>query len=295
MKTYVRHDGAIDQRILSSESEFFVKKQSQTVLSVENLSVVRGSTRILNAVTWTVGCKQHWVILGPNGSGKTSLLRALIGYLTPSSGHIAVLGRVYGETDWRDLRERIGLVSSSLQISIPVAEPVIETVISGKFAQLDLWAKITRADTREAMRLLSLVGLSRLAERDWGCLSQGERQRVLIARALMAKPELLILDEPCAGLDPVAREHFLGFIERLARKRGCPSLVLVTHHVEEITPAFTHALLLRAGRVVIAGPRRTSLTSQSLGKTFAVAARLLSNRGHLRLALPRSLLSSRTL
>lgn len=286
---------AIDQRISSSEAEFFVKKKIQAVLSVESLSVVRGSTRILNQVTWSVGRNEHWAILGPNGSGKTSLLRALTGYLTPTSGHIAVLGRVYGETDWRALRERIGLVSSSLQVSIPIAEPVLETVISGKFAQLDLWAKIARADTREATRLLRQVGLGQLAEREWGCLSQGERQRVLIARALMAKPELLILDEPCAGLDPVAREHFLGFIERLARKRGCPALVLVTHHVEEITPAFTHALLLRAGQVVAAGPRRSSLTSQTLSKTFAVAVRLQRTGGHLRLALPRSLLSSRTL
>jgi len=286
---------AIDQRIPSREAEFFVKNITQAILSVEALSVVRGSTQILNKVNWTVGCNQHWVILGPNGSGKTSLLRALTGYLTPTSGNIAVLGRIYGETDWRELRERIGLVSSSLQISIPLAEPVIETVISGKFAQLDLWAKISRTDRTNARRLLRLVGLPGLAEREWGCLSQGERQRVLIARALMAKPELLILDEPCAGLDPVAREHFLGFIDRLASKRGCPALVLVTHHVEEITPAFTHALLLRAGRVVSAGPRQTSLTSQTLSKTFAVAVRLLQRGGHLRLALPRALHSSRTL
>lgn len=286
---------AIDQRIPSAEAEIFVKKPNATVLAVERLSVERGSTRILRDVAWTVRAGQHWAILGPNGSGKTSLLRALTGYLSPTSGHIAVLGRVYGETDWRDLRERIGLVSSSLQISIPLAEPALETVISGKFAQLDLWAKIGRADRAAGLRLLRLVGLPSLAEREWGCLSQGERQRVLIARALMARPELLILDEPCAGLDPVAREHFLGFVERLARQRGCPALVLVTHHVEEITPAFTHALLLRGGRVVSAGPRRTSLTSQTLGAAFGAPVRILRRGRQLRLALPRSLASSRTL
>src|ERR1019366_10829615 len=129
------------------------------------------------------------------------------------------------------------------------------TVVSGRYAQLDLWARPTRADAAGARRLLRFVGAAPLAQREWAYLSQGERQRVLIARALIARPRLLILDEPCAGLDPVAREKFLSFLDRLARRRGAPALVLVTHHVEEITPAFTHALLLRPGRVVAAGPR----------------------------------------
>jgi iron complex transport system ATP-binding protein len=257
--------------------------------------VVRGSTTILRDVAWEVRPRQHWVILGPNGSGKTSLLRVLTGYLPPTTGSIAVFGRIYGRSDWRDLRKRIGIVSSSLQMSIPLAEPVIETVISGKFAQLDLWAKVSRSDTSEATRLLKHVGLSKLAGREWVHLSQGERQRVLIARALMAKPELLILDEPCAGLDPVAREHFLGFMEQLTRKRGCPALVLVTHHVEEITPAFTHALLLRSGQVVAAGRRKTSLNRQNLSKAFGVSVGLIRRGRNLQLALPRSLHSSRTL
>jgi len=272
-----------------------VKKESSPILAVSDLCVVRGSTTILHDVTWKVSPGQHWVVLGANGSGKTSLLRVLTGYLTPTLGSVAVFGRVYGRSDWRDLRERIGIVSSSLQMSIPFAEPVIETVISGKFAQLDLWAKVSRSDTTEATRLLRHVGISRLGGREWVYLSQGERQRVLIARALMAKPELLILDEPCAGLDPIAREHFLGFIERLARKRGSPSLVLVTHHVEEITPAFTHALLLRGGQVVSAGRRQTALNRQNLSKTFGVSVRLIRRGRNLQLALPRSLHSSRTL
>ena len=134
-----------------------------------------------------------------------------------------------------------------------------------------------------ALRLLRLVGLPRLAEREWACLSQGERQRVLIARALMARPRLLILDEPCAGLDPVAREHFLIFVEKLARRKNSPALVLVTHHVEEITPAFTHALLLRAGRVVVAGPRAAILTSSRLSATFGARVKLARSRTRLRL------------
>ena len=265
------------------------------ILSVSALHVARGSTTILRDVSWTVKHGQHWVILGPNGCGKTSLLRALTGYLPPTAGKIAVFGRVYGETDWRDLRLRIGLVTSALQMSIPFAEPVIETVISGKFAQLDLWAKIGRNDRATARRLLRLTGAAHLAEREWIHLSQGERQRVLIARALMAKPELLILDEPCAGLDPLAREHFLGLINRIALRRGSPALVLVTHHVEEITSAFSHALVLRAGQVVAAGPLATALTNITLSKAFGAPMKLLRRDSRLQLALPRSVRKSRVL
>lgn len=238
------------------------------ILAVEQLRLLRGKTVILDGISWAVKRGEHWVILGPNGCGKTSLLRTLTGYLSASSGEISLLGKKYGETDWRELRPLIGLVTSALQQSIPPAEPAIETVISGKYAQLDLWAPTTKADTRSARHWLGLVGLEALAQREWVYLSQGERQRVLIARALMAKPRLLILDEPCAGLDPVAREHFLRFLEDIARRRGRPALVLVTHHVEEIVPAFTHVLLLREGRVVDAGLRDETLTSARLSETF---------------------------
>jgi len=264
-----------------------VNLKSSSTLSVSDLRVERGSTRILRGISWDVKPGQHWVILGPNGCGKTSLLRALTGYLPPTTGRVSVFGRIYGETDWRELRTRIGLVTSALQMSIPFAEPAIETVISGKFAQLDLWAKIGRTDETEALRLMRLLGVARLAQREWGHLSQGERQRVLIARALMARPELLILDEPCSGLDPIACAHFLTFVNRLARRRHSPSLVLVTHHVEEITPAFTHALLLRAGRVVCAGPRHTVLDRPNLSRTFGASVKLIRQGGQLRLSLSR--------
>lgn len=260
--------------------------ENRPVLAVSGLSVVRGSTTLLQDVDWRVRKSQHWVILGLNGSGKTSLLRVLAGYLAPSRGTIQVFGRTYGQTDWRELRERIGIVSSSLQLSIPLAETVLETVISGKFAQLDLWATIKRSDRAAGMKMLSRVGLEPLADREWVHLSQGEKQRALIARALMGKPELLILDEPCSGLDPVAREHFLGFVERLARQPGCPALVLVTHHVEEVTPVFTHALLLRNGRVVAAGARRSTLTGHGLSEAFGVSVKLIRRHGKLHLFLP---------
>ncbi|MEO7411938.1 MAG: ATP-binding cassette domain-containing protein, partial [Opitutaceae bacterium] len=225
-------------------------------------------------------------ILGANGSGKTSLLKALTGYLSPTAGEISLLGRRYGACDWRELRLKIGVVTSAFGASIPAAELALETVMSGKFAQLDLWARVTRGDRVAALRLLRQVGLARIADRPWTYLSQGERQRVLIARALMPRPELLVLDEPCAGLDPVAREKFLGFMEKFARKRrsaNSPALLLVTHHVEEITPAFSHALLLREGRVVAAGPRAKVLTSANLSKTFGAQLKLVRRGDRYRL------------
>jgi iron complex transport system ATP-binding protein len=249
------------------------------ILEVSGLQVARGTTTILRGVNWRVQRGEHWAILGSNGSGKTSLLKSINGYLSPTDGAISLLGRRYGETDWRELRLEIGLVTSALQASIPGAEPALETVVSGKFAQLDLWANPSRADWAQARRWLRFVGGTALAKREWIFLSQGERQRVLIARALMARPRLLILDEPCAGLDPVAREEFLRFVEALARKRGGPALILVTHHVEEIMPAFTHALLLRAGAVFAAGPKLRAVTSRTLSATFGAPVRVRFKAG----------------
>ncbi len=244
------------------------------LLDVSNLRVTRGRTAILRDVTWRVRRGEHWAILGANGSGKTTLLKTLTGYMPPTSGSIALLGQCYGASDWRDLRLHIGVVMSAFVSAIPPAECAIETVLSGKFAQLDLWHAVTEGDRRTARRWLQFIGLRTLADREWAYLSQGERQRVLIARALMGRPKLLILDEPCAGLDPVARQHFLHFLQRLARRRGAPALMLVTHHVEEIVPAFTHALLLRRGEVVASGRRARVLTDDKLSRTFGVPLRL---------------------
>lgn len=249
------------------------------ILNVSALRVARGRTEILRGVTWRVQRGEHWVILGPNGCGKTSLLKSLTGYLSPSSGEISLLGRTYGETDWRDLRLEIGIVTSSLQASIPPAEPALETVVSGRYAQLDLWAKPTRAEKAEGKRLLKFVGGGHLAGREWAHLSQGERQRILIARSLMARPRLLILDEPCAGLDPVSREEFLWFVESVARRRSGPSLVLVTHHAEEIMPAFTHALILRQGSVFASGPKAKVVTTRVLSGAFGARVSVRLSRG----------------
>lgn len=257
------------------------------VLEVTGLRVERGTTTILRGVNWRVAPGEHWVILGANGSGKTSLLKSLTGFLSPTAGEFSVLGRTYGAADWRELRLHIGMVTSAFVASVPPSEVTLDTVISGKYAQLDLWHAGTRADRTAALRLLRSVGLARLANREWAYLSQGERQRVLIARALMARPQLLILDEPCAGLDPVAREKFLRFVEKLARRRSAPAFVLVTHHVEEITPAFTHTIMLRSGEVVVSGPRQKVLTSANLSATFNARLRLARLGGRYRLEFAR--------
>lgn len=247
-------------------------------MELKGLGLNRGETTILKNLDWRVHRGEHWVIMGPNGSGKTSLLKVLTGYMSASQGGLALLGHQYGHCDWRDLRLHIGVVSSVLQPSIPPAECALDTVVSGRYAQLDLWASPSKAERSAALRWLGFFQITQLANRPWLYLSQGERQRVLLARALMAKPRLLILDEPCSGLDPVARESFLGFLERLAGHRNSPPLLLVTHHPEEITPGFTHALLLREGHAVASGELGRTLTSQTLAQAFGAPLRLRKRR-----------------
>ena len=178
-------------------------------------------------------------------------------------------------------------MTTALQASIPPAETGLETVVSGRYAQLDLWARPTRRELDEGRRLLRFVGISYLEKRAWAHLSQGERQRILIARSLMVRPKLLILDEPCAGLDPVAREEFLWFVETVARRRGGPALVLVTHHAEEIMPAFTHALVLAAGRVYASGPKGKVVTSRRLSGAFGARVTVRRRNGRYLTAVGR--------
>jgi iron complex transport system ATP-binding protein len=229
---------------------------------------------ILRDVSWRVARGQHWVILGANGSGKTSLLSALTGYLTPTEGEVFLLGERFGNSDWRELRKHVGLVSSSVRQMMAEDEPALESVVSGKYAMIDFWGRATRPDRAAALRLLRQVECAYLADRPWRVLSQGERQRVLIARALMAKPQVLILDEPCAGLDPAAREQFLQFLQRLGRRKVSPTLVLVTHHVEEIMPVFSHVLVLKAGRVLADGKKTATLTAGMLAQAFDARVKL---------------------
>jgi iron complex transport system ATP-binding protein len=229
---------------------------------------------ILAGVDWRAARGQHWAILGANGSGKTSLLSALTGYLMPTAGEISLLGQTYGHADWRELRRHVGIVSSSVRQMMADDEPALETVASGKYAMIDFWGTLSRAEKSQAAKILRQIECATLADRPWRVLSQGERQRVLIGRALMARPQVLILDEPCAGLDPAAREHFLQFLQRLGRARRAPALVLVTHHVEEIMPVFTHVLVLKGGRALAAGKKAATLTAQNLAAAFGARTRL---------------------
>ena len=248
--------------------------QVKPILEISNLRIERGGVKILDGLSWRVARGQHWVILGANGSGKTSLLSALTGYLMPTSGEIFLLGETYGKSDWRELRKKIGLVSSSVRQMMADDEPALETVASGKYAMIDFWGQLTRGEKVQARKLLKQIECEYLAERPWRVLSQGERQRVLIGRALMARPRVLILDEPCAGLDPAAREHFLQFIQRLGARKNSPTLVLVTHHVEEVMPVFSHLLVLKNGKVLAVGKKSSLLKTKLLSTAFATRLRL---------------------
>src|SRR5471032_3196496 len=249
-------------------------KSMKPILEISNLRIQRDGVVILDDVNWRVDRGQHWVILGANGSGKTSLLSALTGYLMPTAGEISLLGQTYGQSDWRQLRKKIGLVSSSVRQMMADDEPALETVASGKYAMIDFWGRLSRAEKSQALKLLRQVECEYLVERSWGVLSQGERQRVLIGRALMAKLRVLILDEPCAGLDPAAREHFLQFIQRLGAQKNSPTLVLVTHHVEEIMPVFSHLLVLKNGKILASGEKSAVLNSKNLSQTFGTKMKL---------------------
>ena len=254
-------------------------------LSVQQLRFERNDRVILDGVDWTVGAGEHWVILGPNGCGKTSLINCLTGYEMSTAGEITVDGAEYGRTDWREVRKRVGLVTSTLTFYLEPGEPVLDAVVSGREAMINLVGDVDPALYADARALLERIGCGHLTSSHWGVLSQGERQKILICRALMANFHVLILDEPCAGLDPVAREHFLQWLHQLATQPDAPSLVLVTHHVEEILPCFTHVLLLREGRVHAAGPRDLVLSSDHLSEVYGAKVRLEAAGDRYRLHL----------
>lgn len=255
-------------------------KEPKPVVEIKGLTV-RYDKVVLKKVDWKIQRGEQWVLLGSNGSGKTTLLMSMAGYVTPTKGDVIV-----GEEDvaWSDLRKRIGVISASIAQKIDPSETVFEVVLSGKNAMINHWGKIPREDRKAAKRALKKVEVEHLRNRPWGVISQGERQRTLVGRALMCKPKLLILDEPCAGLDPVARGDFLDFVDRLAsRKKGAPTLVFVTHHVEEIIPSITHVALLGDGQFVDKGPLDETLKTGNLRKTFGENVSLRKLGGKYRL------------
>jgi iron complex transport system ATP-binding protein len=239
------------------------------VLELASVSVVRGTATLLDDVTWDVAEGERWVILGPNGAGKTTLLQLASGRMHPTTGVVGILGEIMGAVDVFELRPRIGLASAALAERLPSRERVHDIVVTASYGVVGRWRESYDAlDHERAGQLLDALGMSGFAERTYGTLSEGERKRVQIARALMTDPELMLLDEPAAGLDLGGREDLVRRLARLAKDPMAPAMVLVTHHVEEIPPGFTHVLLLRAGRVVAAGPIGTTLTAESLEQTF---------------------------
>jgi iron complex transport system ATP-binding protein len=241
------------------------------VLALAGVSVVRGNTTLLDDVTWEVEEGERWVVLGANGAGKTTLLQVAAGRIHPSTGVAGVLGEVLGTVDVFELRPRIGLASASLAERIPMGEVVHNVVVTASYGVVGRWREqYHHLDHARAAELLDVMGVEHLADRTFGTLSEGERKRVQIARALMVDPELLLLDEPAAGLDLGAREALLRLLTRLAADALSPPTVLVTHHVEEVPVGTTHALLLSRGQVVAAGPVRSVLTGELLSKAFGL-------------------------
>jgi iron complex transport system ATP-binding protein len=239
------------------------------VVHMEGVTVRRGTTHLLADVDWSVELDERWVVLGPNGAGKTTLLRIAGAELHPTGGVVHVLGERIGRTDLFELRPRIGLSSAALASRVPADEKVSDVVVSAGYGVLGRWREEYESmDTGRATDLLGALGIGHLADRTFGTLSEGERKRTLIARALMTDPEMLLLDEPAAGLDLGGREDLVARLSTLALDPDAPATVLVTHHVEEIPPGFTHALLMRDGGVVAQGLLDDVLTAEHLSATF---------------------------
>lgn len=251
-------------------------------LALRNVSYAANGKRILDSVSWTVRQREHWAILGPNGSGKTTLLKIAAGYLWPNEGG-AVYRKGRALINLPQLRKSIGWVTSALAAQIPLREGTLRTVVSGKFAQVGLvegpWGRATASDYARAEEYLEQMGCSDLSHQEFGTLSQGEQQKVMIARARMTRPYIIFLDEPCAGLDPGARENFLSSLQNLGKQKKIPSLVYVTHHIEEILPLFKKTLILNEGRVLKLGKSSDLLKLDVLEKLYHLSLSLIRKKG----------------
>lgn len=241
------------------------------VLELVDVSVVREGRALVDQVSWSISEGERWVILGPNGAGKTTLLQVASTYLFPSAGAAAVLGEKLGAVDVFELRQRIGLASASLLDKLPTEQTVLQTVLTAAYGMTATWnEKYETTDEFRALALLDRLGMADYVARKFGTLSEGERKRTMIARALMTDPELLLLDEPAAGLDLGGREDLVRRLGALAQDAYAPAMAMVTHHVEEIAPGFTHVLMIRQGKVLTAGPIDTELTARNLSLCFGL-------------------------
>jgi iron complex transport system ATP-binding protein len=251
-----------------------------SVLQLTNVSVVRARTPIVNDVTWSVDGAERWVILGPNGAGKTTLLQIAAALIHPTSGQATLLDATLGKVDVFDLRPRIGLVSSAMTKRIPADESVLNVVMTAAYSVTGRWnEEYEDVDVARARSVLRDWRLDDLADRTFGGLSDGEQKRVLIARAVMTDPELLLLDEPAASLDLGSREELLALLSEFAASPKAPAIVMVTHHVEEIPSGFTNALLLAKGSVVASGPIEDIVTAERLSETFGLPLEVTHSAG----------------
>jgi iron complex transport system ATP-binding protein len=244
---------------------------ADTVLHLSSVSVRRESAVLLDRIDWTIRAGERWVVIGPNGAGKTTLLQVAAAALHPTAGVVEILGERLGEVDVFELRPRIGMTSAAFADRLPAKGRVLDVVLTSTYATTRRRReRYDEMDLDRANGLLRFLGCEGLVDRRYGTLSEGERKRVQIARALMPDPELLLLDEPAAGLDLGAREALVMRLARIAADANAPTTVLVTHHVEEIPRGFTHVLLLDGGHVIAAGPIVQTLTSPALSACFGV-------------------------
>ncbi|MFI6350854.1 ABC transporter ATP-binding protein [Streptomyces sp. NPDC050560] len=249
------------------------------VLELVDVSLVRDGRALVDQVSWSVKEGERWVILGPNGAGKTTLLNIASSYLFPSTGTVSILGEQLGRVDVFELRPRIGVAGVAMSEKLPKRQTVLQTVLTAAYGMTAGWQETYEdIDEQRARAFLDRLGMNDYLDRRFGTLSEGERKRTLIARALMTDPELLLLDEPAAGLDLGGREDLVRRLGRLARDPIAPSMIMVTHHVEEIAPGFTHVLMIRQGKVLAAGPLELELTSRNLSLCFGLPL-LVEQRG----------------
>ena len=261
------------------ELDLFIPS-GDSVLELAGVTVTRGGKDLVRKISWQVREGERWIVMGPNGAGKSTLLQVAAARLHPSAGMVGILDEVIGAVDVFELRPRIGLSSAVLATQLPETETVLNAIVTASWGVTGRWNEGYESfDEDRARDLAAQWGLDGLEDRRFGTLSEGERKRVLIARALMTDPELLLLDEPAAGLDLAGRESLVASLTELAQDEDAPALVLVTHHLEEVPPGFTHALLMRAGSVVAGGELETTLTEQNLSETFGVPLKVSVTEG----------------